>query len=174
MAADAAPAAYRLLINHLGDIDAAYLLMREDGDRLRTFGRARQFDAWFLAQARTRGDIPALCNRLAAILRADAALAGPLANDLESTCAQLESFTITDEASLEAAGKLAASRTCPPPSRRASTGSRKSCRTPRRRPSCSGRTSPFQTPWRTSPCKRPRRSSRPCPAKAPCWSPGVG
>jgi len=59
----AAPAAYRLLVNQLGDIDAAYLLMREDGDRLRAFGRARQFDHWFIAQAKARNDVPALCNR---------------------------------------------------------------------------------------------------------------
>ena len=113
VAAAAAPAAYRLLINHLGDIDAAYLLMREDGDRLRTFGRARQFDAWFITQAKTRGDLPALCGRLAAILRADAAQAGPLAGDLEWTCAQLESFSINDEAALEAARKLATTPNLP-------------------------------------------------------------
>lgn len=106
---DAAPAAYRLLINQLGDIDGAYLLMREDGDRLRTFGRARQFDDWFITQAKTRNDIPALCNRIAAIL----SNSPPNTTDLEWVCEKLESFTIADDAWLEAAGKLAAAPNLP-------------------------------------------------------------
>ncbi len=115
VAAAATPAVYRLLLNHLGDIDAAYLFMREDGDRLRTFGRARQFDAWFISQAKTRADLPALCNRLAAIIGADAASVGPHTADLEWTCGQLESFAIVDEAWLEAARKLAAVANLPAP-----------------------------------------------------------
>ena len=115
VAAAATPAVYRLLLNHLGDIDAAYLFMREDGDRLRTFGRARQFDAWFITQAKTRADFPALCNRLAAIIGANAASVGPHTADLEWTCGQLESFAIVDEAWLEAARKLAAVANLPAP-----------------------------------------------------------
>jgi tetratricopeptide (TPR) repeat protein len=115
VAAAATPAVYRLLLNHLGDIDAAYLFMREDGDRLRAFGRARQFDAWFITQAKTRADLPALCNRLAAIIGANAASVGPHTADLEWTCGQLESFTIVDEAWLEAARKLAAVANLPAP-----------------------------------------------------------
>ena len=115
VAAAATPAIYRLLLNHLGDIDAAYLFMREDGDRLRTFGRARQFDAWFITQAKTRADFPALCNRLAAIIGANAASVGPHTADLEWTCGQLESFAIVDEAWLEAARKLAAVANLPAP-----------------------------------------------------------
>jgi hypothetical protein len=36
-AAIAIPRVYRLLINHLEDTDAAYLFMREDGGKLRSF-----------------------------------------------------------------------------------------------------------------------------------------
>ena len=56
LAAIAVPATYRLLINHLGNPEAAYLFMREDGGRLRKFGRAKQFDSWFLRKAQARGD----------------------------------------------------------------------------------------------------------------------
>ena len=113
VAASAAPAAYRLLINHLGDADAAYLLMREDGDRLRTFGRARQFDDWFIAQAKARGDVPALSQRLVAIIGADATKVGPHTSDLEWTCGQLETFMVTDDAALESARTLAAAPNLP-------------------------------------------------------------
>ena len=106
MAGEAATSAYRLLINHLGDPDAAYLLMREDGDRLRTYGRARQFDAWFIAQAKTRKDVPALCSRLVAIIGADggelawidalAAVAEPLRTILERELAEREFLPVIE------------------------------------------------------------------------------
>lgn len=66
-AAQAAPAVYRILINHLEDSESAYLFMREDGGRLRQYGRARQFDSWFLAKAHEREDLGAIAGRLAAI-----------------------------------------------------------------------------------------------------------
>ena len=53
LAAQAAPAVYRIMINYLGDAEAAYLFMREDGDRLRSYGRSRQYDAWFLQRAQS-------------------------------------------------------------------------------------------------------------------------
>ncbi len=117
IAAVATPATYRLLINHLGDIDAAYLLMREDGDRLRAFGRVRQFDAWFITQARNRGDLAALCNRLVAMIGADPANPAAWSADLEWTCGQLESFSMVDDATLEAARKLSAAANLPAPYR---------------------------------------------------------
>ena len=58
-----------LLINYLGDPEAAYLFMREDGGRLRKFGRAKQFDAWFLRKAQERGDWAAMARWLTAIYR---------------------------------------------------------------------------------------------------------
>ena len=115
MAGEAATSAYRLLINHLGDPDAAYLLMREDGDRLRTYGRARQFDAWFIAQAKTRKDVPALCSRLVAIIGADPANVAPHTADIEWVCGALETFAIGNDAWLPAAGKLMALPNLPAP-----------------------------------------------------------
>ena len=70
-AAIAAPSCYRLLINHLGDPDSAYLLMREEGLRLRTFGNNRQFDAWFFAKATERKDLTSAAKWLAAIYQSD-------------------------------------------------------------------------------------------------------
>jgi tetratricopeptide (TPR) repeat protein len=70
-AATAAPSCYRLLINHLGDPDSAYLLMREEGVRLRPFGSNRQFDAWFFAKANERKDLSAAAKWLAAIYQSD-------------------------------------------------------------------------------------------------------
>lgn len=115
MAGEATTAAYRLLINHLGDPNAAYLFMREDGDRLRSYGHARQFDAWFIAQAKARKDIPALCNRLVAIIGADAANVAPYTADIEWVCGALETFTMDNDAWLPAAGKLAAHPNLPAP-----------------------------------------------------------
>ena len=66
-AAIAIPRAYRLLINHLEDTDAAYLFMREDGGVLRAFGRARQFEEWFFTEADRRKDVLAMAQRLTLI-----------------------------------------------------------------------------------------------------------
>jgi len=70
-AALAAPSCYRLLINHLGDPDSAYLLMREEGHRLRAFGNNRQFDAWFFAKATERKDLTSVARWLTAIYQSD-------------------------------------------------------------------------------------------------------
>jgi hypothetical protein len=70
-AAIAAPSCYRLLINHLGDADSAYLLMREEGLRLRNFGNNRQFDAWFLAKTAERKDLASTAKWLVAIYQSD-------------------------------------------------------------------------------------------------------
>jgi outer membrane protein assembly factor BamD (BamD/ComL family) len=68
----AAPSCYRLLINHLGDPDSAYLLMREEGIRLRNFGNNRQFDSWFFAKAAERKDLITMAKWLSAIYQSDA------------------------------------------------------------------------------------------------------
>ncbi len=70
-AAIAAPSCYRLLINHLGDADSAYLLMREEGLRLRGFGNNRQFDAWFFAKASERKDLSSTAKWLTTIYQSD-------------------------------------------------------------------------------------------------------
>jgi outer membrane protein assembly factor BamD (BamD/ComL family) len=67
----AAPRCYRLLINHLGDDDSAYLLMREEGLRLREFGSNRKFDAWFFAKASQRKDVTATAQWLTAIYQSE-------------------------------------------------------------------------------------------------------
>jgi tetratricopeptide (TPR) repeat protein len=60
-------AAYRLLINDMKEPEVAYLLMREDGNRLRSYGRAKQFDRWFLRRAIERADWVSAADRLTAI-----------------------------------------------------------------------------------------------------------
>jgi len=115
MAGEAVPATYRLLINHLGDPDAAYLFMREDGSRLRAYGRARQFDAWFIAQAKSRKDVSGLCHRLETIIAADPASVTQHDADLAWVCEAFESSAVTDDASLAAAGKLMAMPSLPAP-----------------------------------------------------------
>ena len=67
MAGIAVDATYRLLINSIGDENAAYLFMRRDGNRLRSLGTAKRFDRWFLDQAAKRRDLIAMCDRLAAM-----------------------------------------------------------------------------------------------------------
>ena len=67
----AAPSCYRLLINHLGDAESAYLLMREEGIRLRNFGNNRQFDAWFFAKASERKDLSSTTKWLSAIYQSE-------------------------------------------------------------------------------------------------------
>lgn len=69
--AEAVTSVYRLLINSMNDPESAYLLMREDGDRLRAYGRAKQYDTWFLDQSQIRSDIVATANRLAVIYNTD-------------------------------------------------------------------------------------------------------
>ncbi len=67
----AAPRCYRLLINHLGDTESAYLFMREEGMRLRAFGNTRKFDSWFLAKADERKDLTAIAQWLTIIHQSD-------------------------------------------------------------------------------------------------------
>jgi tetratricopeptide (TPR) repeat protein len=69
--APAVPAAYRLLIHHLKSTETAYLMMREDGSRLRQYGDAKRFDFWFLDQASRRTDLAAMAERLAVVLDSD-------------------------------------------------------------------------------------------------------
>ncbi|MFM7183102.1 MAG: tetratricopeptide repeat protein, partial [Verrucomicrobiales bacterium] len=114
LAAEVVPATYVLLINHLADSEGAYLYMREAGDRLRGYGRARQFDTWFIEQAKSRSDVPALCLRLSSILAEDAGKATTHAADLAWVCTQLETLAAPDEAWFEAAGKLAGLPNVPP------------------------------------------------------------
>lgn len=115
LAADVVPAMYRLLINNLGDVNAAYLFMREDGNRLRRYGRARQFDRWFCEQALQRGDLTALAERLAVIY--GSATETPTAADAEWVDALLnavETYEHNREDLFAALKKLAAAPKTPP------------------------------------------------------------
>jgi len=118
LAADVVPAMYRLLINNLGDVNAAYLFMREDGNRLRRYGRARQFDRWFCEQALQRGDLTALAERLAVIY--GSATETPTAADAEWVDALLnavETYEHNREDLFVALKKLAAAPKTTPQTR---------------------------------------------------------
>ena len=88
----ATPSCYRLLINHLGDVDTAYIMMREEGARLRGYGDNRQFDGWFLAKASERKDFSSMAKLLATIYQSDEPREayGPA---LESLIANVETYS---------------------------------------------------------------------------------
>ncbi len=113
LAAQAAPAVYRIMINSLGDSEAAYLFMREDGDRLRAYGRTRQFDSWFLEQAQSRADFAAMANRLAAVFNSNDSLE-PYAGNLDALLRELETFNHDDESLFESLDTLAAAKRTTP------------------------------------------------------------
>ncbi len=108
LAADVVPAFYRLMINDLRDEQAAYLFMREEGHRLRQFGRAKQFDPWFLDKAFERGDLTAVAERLAAIYARDGEYAAFVDRNLNRLLGEAETFNHGGEALFEALKKLAA------------------------------------------------------------------
>ena len=110
----AADATYRLLVGSLRDDNAAYLLMRKDGNRLRGFGRARQYDRWFIEQAKTRADLIVLCDRLATILNDRTTNAAMFVEDLQWVAQQYELFRKETASSYEAAKRLAAAAKTPP------------------------------------------------------------
>lgn len=69
-ASDASLAVYALLINQLSDIESAYAYSRSDGNRLVANAQARQFDRWFLDEAKRRSDIESVAARLLALCNA--------------------------------------------------------------------------------------------------------
>ena len=109
----ATEATYRLLLNSIGDENAAYLFMRKEGNRLRAFGRAKKFDQWFLDQAQSRSDLTAIANRLAVVYSSNDALE-PYAESLETLLRQLETFQHDGEALFEALDRLAAAKKTTP------------------------------------------------------------
>jgi len=102
-----APATYRLMINDMRDTESAYLFMREDGSRLRAYGRARQFDRWFMREAVRRGDVRALADRLAAIHRNPNENPADYAEFMGKLYEQLETFAVRDEDTVAALDNLA-------------------------------------------------------------------
>ncbi|MDT8390925.1 MAG: tetratricopeptide repeat protein [Lentisphaeria bacterium] len=106
LAAEAVPITYRMLANDMRDETAAYLFMREDGDRLRQYGQAKQFDHWFLRRARQRGDLAAMADRLAAV-HSDTADVSNYDEYMKGLFRELESFEKRDERTVEALNRLA-------------------------------------------------------------------
>ena len=106
------PSVYRLLINHLEDADAAYIFMQEDGN-LRKFGRARQFDHWFFAEAKRRKDVGAMTRWLTLILNSgDPKDSFQLhVQNLEALMRELETYQYSNEGLLKAVENLAKART---------------------------------------------------------------
>ncbi len=106
-AADVVPAIYRLMINNLRDENAAYLFMREEGNRLRQYGRASQFDPWFLRKALKKNDIRAVADRLA-IIHGDAnENVSDYDRFLEQLNAKLQTFDKQDEPTVDALNQFA-------------------------------------------------------------------
>lgn len=69
-ASDAILASYTLQINHLAAPEATYAFAKVDGHRLVVNAQARQFDRWFLDEAKRRGDHEAVATRLLALAQA--------------------------------------------------------------------------------------------------------
>lgn len=114
LAGPATDATYRLLLNSLGDQEAAYLFMVKDGIRLREFGNARRHDRWFCDQARQRRDLVALSDRLAAIAQDRSIKQAGFADDFEWLCAQLEKLQPEPSPVYDAALRLADTKGTPP------------------------------------------------------------
>ena len=92
LAAEAVPAVYRLLISHMRKENVAYLFMRQDGSRLRRYGRAKQFDHWFLKEAHRRNDLIAVAEYLAAIYNSDGEYAPLVSDNLNALLSRIESY----------------------------------------------------------------------------------
>lgn len=105
----ATPSCYRLLINHLGDVDTAYIMMREEGLRLRGYGDNRKFDSWFLAKANERKDLVSIAKWLTAIYQSDEPRDAyePVLTDLLN---DLESYTYNQPALFNELKSLAAAK----------------------------------------------------------------
>lgn len=108
LASPAIDATYRLLLNALNDSDAAYLYMDKDGHRLRSYGKARRYDRWFLDQARQRRDLIAVAKRLAAIAQDKQTKIEIFQDDLQWLIRELEVFRLEDAAVYERVRELAA------------------------------------------------------------------
>ncbi len=106
-------ATYRLLLNALKDENAAYLFMRRNGNRIRTFGQAKRYDRWFLDKAKERRDLVVMCDRLATISNDRTTTLARFTQDFEWLCSQFEAFRKEDPTSYVAAIRLASAN--PPP-----------------------------------------------------------
>ncbi|MBI1337212.1 MAG: tetratricopeptide repeat protein [Phycisphaera sp.] len=92
LAGPAVDGVYRLLLGALGNENDAYLFMRNEGNRVRGFGRAVRYDRWFLDKAREKRDLIAVSDRLAAFSADPSTPWEPYADDLDWLCFELEKF----------------------------------------------------------------------------------
>lgn len=107
-AGQAVDAAHRLLLNVIGDPNAAYLFMQKDGNRLRSFGNAKRYDRWFLDQAKAKRDMAAVCQRLEAIAKDNKTKLDLFNADFEWLCTELEKFEKQTDTVYSAASSLGA------------------------------------------------------------------
>ena len=114
IAAEAVPACYRLLINHLGDPESAYIFMREEGARLRIYGDANKFDSWFLTKAIERKDLIALSRWMTAIHNTNESLEPLYSESLDTLLSKLETFNHSSEELFAELDKLAAAKKTTP------------------------------------------------------------
>lgn len=113
LAIDSLASMMRLLSNQLGDPDAAYLFLKQEGKRLRAVANTRRYDRWFLDRAADRRDLVGMANGLAAIHNDQDPLE-PYAADLASLLRDIESYQHTSEDVINGLRALAASpRTTP-------------------------------------------------------------
>jgi outer membrane protein assembly factor BamD (BamD/ComL family) len=108
LAAIVVPQAYRLLIDDMRDTESAYLFMREEGIRLRQYGRASQFDHWFMREAQRRNDFRALAERLTVIHANPKENPATVAEFMEPLLTRLEQFEPLPDATGEALDNLVA------------------------------------------------------------------
>ena len=113
LAGTAADATYRLLINSIGDENAAYLYMRKDGNTIRAYGNAKRYDRWFLDRARQKRDLTAVFERLMVITADNATNPATFESDFEWLCTELEHFRKEKTEIYDSAQKLAAAPRTP-------------------------------------------------------------
>ena len=113
LAGPAVDSVYRLLLGALRDENTAYLYMRKDGNRVRSFGQASRYDRWFLDQAKKRRDLIAVTERLAAIVADNKSKPDRFSADFEWLCTELEHFRKEDPSVYDAAAMLAAAARTP-------------------------------------------------------------
>lgn len=112
-AGQAVNSTYRLLLNAIGDENAAYLFMQNDGNRIRSFGNAKRYDRWFLDQARNKRDLIAICERLETIAKDNKTNPDIFKTDFEWLCTELEKFGKQANTVYESAASLVSQNRVP-------------------------------------------------------------
>lgn len=108
LAADSLSSMMRLLVNQLGDPDAAFLFLKQEGKRLRPIANTRRYDRWFLDRAAERRDLAGMANTLAAIHNGQDPLE-PYTADLSRLLSEIETFQHTSEDVINGLRALASS-----------------------------------------------------------------